>query len=266
MLKTYVLSVLCCVSTWLPAQQSSGDTLQPKLIAAQKKAVSFLTQKEHLKSQNLLLIIEYLQRAYDLQISVNATDLLHRAPVYEDEKQQMRYFGKLYGVHNKITKREITAQHGLIQLMAWSINADVYKPDGVYSKEIWRYSEAKGRDITHAALCLAWIKEQHMQKYIANYDSLERYQVLELQTLAQNEDYSSDTGLEALVGLIRLGYSSLIKDEYIVEILNAQLKDGGWPQMTQDDTSSNEHTTILALWVLLNRQHQGIAKTKWILN
>ena len=261
----YLSILVCCACLTAQAQQTDTDTLQRSVATAQKKAISFLSKNDRLKSQNLVLIVQYLERAYGIHTSINPNKLLQSLPVYDDEKEQIRFFSKLYGGHANITKKEINAQKGLGQLMAWSINADIYKPDATYSKMIWGYSQAKGRDITHAALCLAWLKEQNMSKYITDVDSLERYQVQELLALAKEEDYSSDTGLEALVGLARLGHSDLIKPEFIARILSAQHKEGSWPLLANEDVSFSEHATLMALWVLLDYYHQGIVKEQWIL-
>jgi hypothetical protein len=258
-----MIIVFCTVSIVSYAQANNADTTELKAEKAERGAISYLNKSSIGKSQNLVMIVEYLQRVYGMQSAVNAKKILKSPPVYDDEKEQMKFFAKLYGGHTAIGKNDIVAQKGLIKLMAWSINTELYKPDKEYSEMLWSYSSVKDRNLTHAALCLAWIKEQGAQKYVRDADSLERYQVAQLLALALEEGYSSDTGLEALAGLIRLGRSSLIRPEWIEKIIAAQLPDGGWPILKQE-TISNDHTSLLADWILLDYLHHGKVNSIWI--
>lgn len=245
------------------AQINVSDTTDIKADKAERNAISYINKSSVSKSQNLVMIVEYLQRAYGLQTSINPGKILKSPPVYDDEKEQMKFFAKLYGGHNMISKTDIASQNGMIKLMAVSINTELYKPDKECSEMLWAYSSGKDRNLTHAALCLAWIKEQGAQKYVRDADSLERYQVAQLLALAAEEDYSSDTGLEALIGLIRLGRSSLIKPEWIEKIISAQQPNGAWPIM-KTEPAPNDHASLLACWVLLDYLHKGKVNTPWI--
>jgi hypothetical protein len=258
-----MIIVFCAVSSVSHAQANNADTTEVKAEKSERSAISYLNKSSIGKSQNLVMIVEYLQRAYGMQSTLDAKKILKSPPVYDDEKEQMKFFAKLYGAHTAINKNDIATQKGLIKLMAWSINTELYKLDKEYSEMLWSYSSAKDRNLTHAALCLAWIKEQGAQKYVRDADSLEKYQVPQLLALAMDEGYSSDTGLEALVGLIRLGHSSLIRPEWIEKIIAAQLPDGGWP-IIKDEKISNDHTSLLADWILLDYLHHGIANSIWI--
>ena len=268
MKQRYINILLCLLlvgrAVSIKAQSNSTDSTLSKAAIAQQRAIHYINHSSSLRSQNLLMILQYLHRAYSVQTTVKVEKLLHSPPIYDDEKAQMKFFGKLYGVHTVITKNEIEQQQGLIKMMAWSINADVMKPNQNLSNDLWAYSKNQDRNLTHAALCLAWIREQSATHAIKNVDSLAKLQVQNLTALADREDYTSDTGLEALVGLIRLGYSSLIKPEWINKISASQLLDGGWAIMKEEAPKADDHTTILALWVLADYQKQGQTTVKWI--
>lgn len=261
-MKKNVLHMICLLMISSAAAQQA-DTLAPHITAAQKNATAFIQQPGALRSHFFALLAEYMQRAYGWQTSLRVADILHSAPVYDDERG-MALFARLHETKSSISCRDIKAQTGLQQLMAWSINASTCKPDKTFSDMLWQYTRSGGRDLTHAALCLAWLQEQGMTTTVENADSLQRYQVASLTSLAQVEGYNTDTGLEALLGLIRLGHSRDIQPEWIAAVLQAQHPDGGWPRTTEANESSDMHATLLALWVLLDYSHEGHTLHPWI--
>ncbi len=262
-MKKHFLYMICLL--WLStADAQQADTLAPHVSVAQKNATTFIQQPGALRSHFFALMAEYMQRGYGWQTSLRVTDILHSAPVYDDERGQMALFARLYNGKSSVPCHDIKAQTGLQQLMAWSINASTCKPDKTFSDMLWQYSRSGGRDLTHAALCLAWLQEQSMTTAVENADSLQRYQISSLTSLAQAEGYNTDTGLEALIGLIRLGRSRDIQPEWIAAVLQAQHADGGWPRTTEANESSDMHATLLALWVLLDYSHEGHAARPWI--
>lgn len=240
------------------------DTLQLKADKAIKNSLHFLQSKRPIKSQNLLMLLQYLEKNYGIADDFEVNKYLRQEPVYDDEKEQMKFFGRLYGKKSNFKKEDLEHLTGVVKLMAWSINADRFKPDKTYFDDLWNYSGNLDRDLPHAALCLAWMREQGLDRSIPNSDSLYKLQVKNLLALAEKEDYTNDTGLEALVGLIRLEKSDSIQGTWINKIIDAQNKDGGWCIIPTENGISNEHSTILALWVLVDFKNRGKAVHQWI--
>lgn len=240
------------------------DSIVAKAKFAMQLSEKYLAKQMPIKSHNNLIVMNYLERAYHVRYGANVAQLLASEPVFDDEKMQIAFLKKLYGGKCNCTKAEIMQLNGVAQLMALCINTEIAKPDGKLSDQIWSLSRKEDRDLTHAALGLAWLKEQGKDGVIVHLDSLIKIQVVNLCALAEKEDYSTDTGMEALVALIRLGQSGEIKDEWILKVLAAQNGDGGWSWLRSDNIASHEHSTILAQWILLNYLSNGKVDSKWI--
>lgn len=240
------------------------DSTAKKASSSIQHSIVYMSKAMPIKSQNNLLLLEYLQRAYNLKYVSDIRQQLNASPQYDDEKEQMRFFRKLYGAKGGFAKQDLLKLSGIFRLMALSINTDVIAPDKELNDLIWSLSMNEDRDLTHAALCLAWLREQGKDGLLKEVDSLYKFQTAKLKSLAETQDYSTDTGLEALAGLIRLGKADAIQPEWIEKIVAAQNADGGWAWIPGDKASSNEHSTILAVWVLTHYLHHGKVNDKWI--
>ena len=115
-------------------------------------------------------------------------------------------------------------------------------------------------DPTHAALALQWALEQDCLD--AGEEPVARLRALAIEQLVRFADgVPRDQPIEAVAMLGYLGAGDRVERRWVDAIVAAQHGDGGWGDLP--DEPSNDHTTILALWVLLE-QTRPVHPGPWI--
>jgi hypothetical protein len=72
-----------------------------------------------------------------------------------------------------------------------------------------------------------------------------------LVSLIETENVATDVGIECIAMMFISGNRQYVKESWIAQILSVQMPDGGWRKIAIEGNNSKPHTTILALWVLL---------------
>ena len=117
-------------------------------------------------------------------------------------------------------------------------------------------SESVYRDfvVTHSALQIKNMEYANCWKNTAELNAI-KTEVKELLIKLIEEDktttFNQDLRFEAIAMLYYMGYDELVKPEYIKMVLNSQFTEGGWGNSTTDNVGFSFHTTIIAIWVLL---------------
>ena len=119
----------------------------------------------------------------------------------------------------------------------------------------------KGYYLTHALIALMFVKENNCLGCEGAL-LLEQKAVIGCLDLLFTATEFDDLTIEAVTILQYAGYHHLIKCEWIQEIISAQQDDGGWLWSKQHEVS-HTHTSVLALWSLLEYTNPG-RSLKWI--
>ena len=131
-----------------------------------------------------------------------------------------------------------------------------------YPQRIAHWLDPAGEDYDppHAALALQWALERDCLD--ASEEPVARVRALAIEQLARFADgIPRDQPIEAVAMLGYLGARDRVERRWLDAIVAAQHEDGGWGD--QPDEASNDHTTILALWVLLE-QTRPVHPGPWI--
>ncbi len=121
-----------------------------------------------------------------------------------------------------------------------------------FLQKIKTQTELDGYFLTHAALSIHFAK--CLKCPLPNeFESIEKQQIKLLEKLIETTDIQ-DLKYEAIAILKLMNPSATIKQEWIDEVLDMQLEDGGWARVKKLKTS-NDHTTFLALWALLESKY-----------
>jgi len=116
--------------------------------------------------------------------------------------------------------------------------------------EHWLDPAGGDYDPPHAALALQWAIEQDCLD--ATREAIGRLRARAIEELVRFADgVPRDQPIEAVAMLGYLGARDRVQREWIETIVAAQRENGGWGD--RPDEPSNDHTTILALWVLLEQ-------------
>lgn len=122
------------------------------------------------------------------------------------------------------------------------------------------WAERDGTDVSHGAMALRWLVENGCVAATDAEPLRQRY-IAGLVTEAGNHR-DADRGIEAMAMLDYLGAADRIAPAWIDAILSAQHGDGGWGERPAE--RSNDHTTVLALWVLLAASRPPVTDLPWI--
>ena len=120
---------------------------------------------------------------------------------------------------------------------------------GRYANRLARAADAGGYELTHAGLALVWLAE-HGRTDVVDEAFVERV-ARDMAALLQPADGTSDLEIEAATFLHALSRGELVPTAFIDAVLDAQLPDGGWPADPAAPDEPNDHTSALALWLLL---------------
>jgi len=122
------------------------------------------------------------------------------------------------------------------------------------------FARKPGADVAHGALALQWLVENGCLTREAAAP-LRQLFVDELVTeIAQAP--AVDVGIESTAMLEYVGAADRIQPAWVDAILAAQHPDGGWGERPPDP--SNDHTTALALWVLLAQSGRPRVDVPWV--
>jgi hypothetical protein len=103
--------------------------------------------------------------------------------------------------------------------------------------------------LTHAVLAARWsvendcLEEKDLSVFLQ--DVIQR-----LEALVEKPGIPADLRIESIAMLLYAGAQARIKNEWIQDIVATQQQDGGWLPASEWENPS-QHTTFLALWVLL---------------
>lgn len=103
--------------------------------------------------------------------------------------------------------------------------------------------------VTHALWAMAMAKHC----FRAELDTVmeRRLAALNMEIMARHRPLWDDVAIEALVFAQYHDPSYIPPSEYIQELIDLQNPNGSWNAVAQDPNSFSQHTTILALWALL---------------
>jgi len=259
-LKYYILlfSIINLIGTNIAFAQSYN------LESAINKTKEYFNNNQP-KSHQILIFLNYLERAYDIKFKFDTKKLLQEPPIFDDEKEDIQFFYRSFNKNYKPNLSTLDLKEDYLKMMVWSIYSDRIKLSKQYEFILNQFSKKEDKYLTHAAISLGWLIEQKQTQQLNSFQAIRDIQIQRLQNLIDKEKYIGDTGFEALVSLIMLGESSKIDNQCIAAICSAQLSDGGFQYHgSETNVVSNQHTTMLALWVMLDFENGGKRKDNFV--
>lgn len=144
---------------------------------------------------------------------------------------------------------------GQEQLLGAALYCDVVPVTSAFVDAFESQVDAGGRDATHAALALGWMKELGCD--IGALGGAGDRSVDAVATeLARAKDVT-DLSIEQAAFLAYLGVPDRIPAGWIARVIDAQRPDGAWGE-TPEAGAPAWHTTLLATWLLLAAQRPGL--------
>lgn len=144
-----------------------------------------------------------------------------------------------------------------------ALYCDVFPPDEAYCQELQKAARRGGYGLTHVAIALCWIQDRRGDLRCFRDDLSPQAVAQALLRLAHQERYCTDVGLEALAYLSCIERSFTVPEQAVAHVLRAQRADGGFSKTGSPHSSGNTHTTVLALWVLLDARSKPNEMIPW---
>lgn len=222
------------------------------LLQSCKRGVKYLNELPDtaFPSYNQRLLLVWLHHKYVLPETPRKNILKTSVTLPEDSLVYLCYspvIGKKQRLGLSQVRNIYHSSSGISKLLLWSIYPARLPLDSCVSV----FESINGaRNIMHAALALHWATSQSTVKLPAAVNNLLPQYKNQLLDALKTEKPNSDTGMEAILGLLLLNEKQLVSYGWINEILASQQSNGGWSWSGLTTEKAHTHTTLLAIWIL----------------
>lgn len=250
-----------CTLFFLLFLKGNGQSLEGE--KAISHAVEYIEGRGGEFLPDVQLMVYWLNRKYSLPLTPQwkqqVEEMVHN-PVWRES--QLRYYFRVVDPSISLTQKELDEGTGFNWLTARALYCDKYFLGQAFLDSLYLYNRGS-YDRTHAAFALYWA----LEKECISPGDLGNFQhELEdgLVELIQERGADTDVGIEAMAMLLQFGRHDMIQHEWIDgTLLPAQRPDGSWAEKPEVD-QSNDHTTALALWVLLEWYFPDTPEMPWV--
>ena len=215
------------------------------------------------KSWQVYAFLDFLQRRFDLPEKYKFRNLCEGVIWSEDDEQLASFFGKLINPDHQIDCAAIPSvrANSLNHLMGHALACDECPLPPKYFALLQEAFEAElkaerpGYITTHLLLCRLWLEELHCPCVVSAVHDKEQFVPLLLKIIEQNKG-ATDLAFEAMALLFYIGEGKEIKPEWLENLGKVQTRTGGWGY--QPGFKPEGHPTMLALWVLLEKENPAV--------
>ena len=221
-----------------------------------------------------LIGLSHLQNEYDVKFTFDANAALKNYKANgPEEAAQMPYFKRLTKPASPVAnakKKDIYALDDMSKLMIWSIYADQIPLTAQFSELMYKFSvdssNERCRTVCHMALGLKWLSDLDKLKALKSLPEIRLSMEKKLIESIEAATPATDDGMEGILALMLLDKASLIKPEWIKAVALSVRDDGGWSWDLRDKHNqfSNDHSSLLGVWVLTAYLHPEGGKMKWV--
>lgn len=193
----------------------------------------------------MISTLDFLNRTYGIKVDIQQqkTQLFIKPP--KRRRALLRFMDERFIV----PEYEIRNMVGMDAITASALYCDIYELPKDFFAKVNAMTDAGDYSLTHATLALIILKQRGCKYPSVNYETEFKRHSRLLGQLIHKKGAESDVGTEAIVFLYLSGYGSAVKREWIKKIIDAQKPEGG--------CGNNDHTTVLALWAMLEAQRQN---------
>lgn len=131
-----------------------------------------------------------------------------------------------------------------------------------FSRQLADWGERGGYVSTHVAIAMLWAFELRCLDPTLHM-GLEETLARKLNEILDSEKFPGDLYAEALATLAYMQGGGSVPPSYFERLLQVQNVDGGF-RHAEADSSSDVHTTVLAVWALLEQAHPQLPRGGWL--
>lgn len=249
------ITVLSCGKRASLPKFPDGQTYETRAQLAIVKAVDFLNRHESIDLP-LVFVSEFIKKRF------NGTQL-KKFPRPKARSSEIVYFSRLVDAGYRPPKNAIAAVRNPIDNFTLSaLYCDRQGLPDDFFQRAEQLMDGRGYALTHAALGTKWAHELGCLNAALAAKLMAKERALLARVGAENE-MPSDLAIEALAMLYYLDAPELVKQEDLENLIATQHTLGAW-QPKSDVFELNNHTTILALWVLLESLNRKKVLSPWL--
>jgi len=223
------------------------------------KTINYIKSKKDNFELSTGLFLNYLNRKFPQEKLPKFDDIYGGLNVFEnDEYEKQRLYQRLVNPTAKISTSVLNDYtknnpvEDLQYIMLAGMYCDQIPLTDLYWEKIKAQNALNGYFLTHAMLSLHFM-ECNECKASDELSEIKQTQIIQLQKLIETTAIA-DLKYEAIAILKLVASQTKIKQEWIDEIIENQYENGGWSANLGKQTP-NDHTTLLALWVLLESKN-----------
>lgn len=236
----------------VPQQLKEADYEQ-----AINRALVYIERNPNEISALQWFFVDYLQRKFDLDPKFRAAARNLKPPSDKNENLQFQIHQRIINPQALVKELELSKNDSMDNMVRMATHCDHIDLPANYDALLQNNINAGGYEMTHAAYSLTRIKELNCPKP-SRYDEMLAQLTSQLAELASNPKTPNDLRYEATAFLYDMGRGDQVRVEWINRIVSEQQPDGSW-ENSEDEQANHDHTTILALWSLLESSRDDVA-------
>ena len=227
------------------AQTSPPDTLIIQVHRAVARGLSYFSSPCRTLDPDAVLLHAYLKDRFNLPKLVKAERVL--AAIRADSTSQFHKFLRL--AEPMRCRMDFLDADGANDVAAVGVWYDELPDRSLFMERIRDVEWSEPYQVTHALWAMAMVRNC----FHAEVDTAVERRLVEhnLAIMKSNRPLWNDVAIEALAMAQYNDTAYVPPQEYIQEIIALQNLNGSWNWVPNDPTRESQHTTILALWALL---------------
>lgn len=248
-------------NTLQPTQQSNPQTAPQVIVASSNRTLSEAIENatnylQVTSEPYAFLWLNVAYRRFNISLFSDSLQRYDRAILQTSPENQsaLRVFRRIADYNNPLQEGDLQSVTGQIdKLTVPALYCNRYGLPSNYADTLLKAASSQDYMVTHALLALIWINENGYSFSMPTeyYDYLFRANV----GLINDDAVVTDVELEAAVFLSLAGQSSIIPTGFFKSVVAAQKIEGGWSVSNLSAESSNWHSSVLGLILLLHEQY-----------
>lgn len=256
---------------WLRAggRGDSDGALQPAI----DRATAALVRQQQSLDPILAVILDSIRRRFDLSsvppqapyvdaaqaaARANGTAIRTGDQLYD----MLAIFRRLMDPAATVTVADIDALRMPIdQVTATALYCQTIPLPADFVLTLDEMVDLGGYNMTHAIIAFQWLLENGCIPEATLAARHQRHVDALLRQIEKEDGLITDRRVEALATLFYIGGGDRVRPEWIALVLQRQLPDGQWPGYADQPQTPNAHTTLMALWLLLEARTAAAPST-----
>ncbi len=246
---------LSCDAGTAPAP-GNGETL----LQAIERGRRFLAQQPR-ETTSILLFLDVLHRRFGLEEFAGMADEYERlvagmARPAPDVFSSRRLLDADARIEPELLKQLVAPVNRITHP---ALHAREIPLPAKYRGRLQRAAAAGGYELTHVGLALIWLAENGQREVVD--EAFVEDVAAAMGALLDPANGVDDLEIESAAFLHGLGRGALVPPAFLEAVVAAQLPDGGWASdPAAQPPTANDHTSALALWLLLEATRPEASK------